>query len=321
MNTKIDGPLLALHLALAALLAAGPAFGDSRNIDLHQAADPRGQVEIDGVAGRVEVVGWERAEIAVSGTVGDRVDRVDLRADGDHATVHVVLRPRAIMGGDGSVDLVVHVPKMSLVRASLVSADLETHDLQGEQRLRTVSGAIKAQLARGGSVNSVSGDLNLSASGSGTPNGGSTPGASGAQGSRDSTLDVETISGEVQLEGTVSELHVQTVSGDARLKLGLMSAAHLKTISGSLKFSGSLGPGGHFEAESVSGDLTIDFAATPAADFDVESHTGEIDNCFGPAPQTPRYGPGSHLVFRDGDGSGHVRLSTLSASIHLCNHL
>jgi len=119
----------------------------------------------------------------------------------------------------------------------------------------------------------------------------------------------------------VSELHVQTVSGDARLKLGLMSAAHLKTISGSLKFSGSLGPGGHFEAESVSGDLTIDFASTPAADFDVESHTGEIDNCFGPAPQTPRYGPGSHLVFRDGDGSGHVRISTLSASIHLCNHL
>jgi len=307
MNTKIDGPLLALHLALAALLAAGPAFGDSRSIDLHQSADPRGQVEIDGVAGRVEVVGWERAEIAVSGTVGDRVDRVDLRVDGDHATVHVVLRPRAIMGGDGSVDLVVHVPKMSLVRASLVSADLETHDLQGEQRLRTVSGAIKAQLARGGSVNSVSGDLKLS--------------ASGAQGSRDSTLDVETISGEVQLEGMVSELHVQTVSGDARLKLGLMSAAHLKTISGSLKFSGSLGPGGHFEAESVSGDLTIDFASTPAADFDVESHTGEIDNCFGPAPQTPRYGPGSHLVFRDGDGSGHVRISTLSASIHLCNHL
>jgi hypothetical protein len=307
MKTKIDGPLLSLHLALAALLAAGPAFGDSRSVDLHQPADPRGQVEIVGVAGRVEVAGWERPEIAVTGTIGDRVERVDLSADGDHATVHVVLRPRAIMGGDGSVNLVVHVPFMSLVTTSLVSADLETHDLQGEQRLRTVSGAIKAQLARGGSVNSVSGDLKLS--------------ASGAQGSRDSTLDVETISGEVQLEGMVSELHVQTVSGDARLKLGLMSAAHLKTISGSLKFSGSLGPGGHFEAESVSGDLTIDFASTPAADFDVESHTGEIDNCFGPAPQTPRYGPGSHLVFRDGDGSGHVRISTLSASIHLCNHL
>jgi hypothetical protein len=307
MNTKIQAPLLSFHLAIAALLGAGSAFGDSRSVDLHQPADPRGQVEIVAISGHVEVVGWERPEIAVSGTIGDRVERVDLSAEGDHATVRVVLRPRAIMGGDGSAELVVHVPRESLVRTSLVSADLETHDLQGEQRLRTVSGGIKAQLARGGSVNTVSGDLKLN--------------ASPAAGAGNSTLEIESISGEVQLEGAVSELHLQTVSGDARLKLGTIAAARLKTISGSLRFTGSLGTGGHFEAESVSGDLTIDFAATPAADFDVESHTGDIDNCFGPAPQTPRYGPGSHLVFRDGDGSGHVRISTLSAAIHLCNHL
>jgi hypothetical protein len=307
MNSKINHPLVTLPLAIAALLGAGAACADSRRIDLHQSADPRGQVEIVGVSGRVEVAGWERPEIAVSGTIGDRVERVDLSVDGDHATVHVVLRPRAIMGGDGSVELLVHVPAMSLVRTSLVSADLETHDLQGEQQLRTVSGGIKAQLARGGSVNTVSGDLEL--------------GASSAPGAANSTLDVETISGAVKLEGTVAELHVQTVSGDAQLKVGTLAAARLKTISGELKFSGGLGAGGHFDAESVSGDLTIDFAATPAADFDVESHTGDIDNCFGPKPQTPRYGPGSHLVFRDGDGGGRVRISTLSASIHLCNHI
>jgi hypothetical protein len=306
MNTKINGPVLLLQLAIAALLGAGPALADSRRIDLHQSADPKGQVEIDAVSGSVEVVGWERPEIEVSGTIGDRVERIDLSADGDHATVHVVL-PHVIFGGDTSVALIVHVPAMSLVRASVVSADLETHDLQGEQRLHTVSGGIQARLARGGSVKTVSGDLKLAAGGAAT--GG------------DSTLDIEAISGDVRLEGTVSELHVQTVSGDATLKVGTIAAARLKTISGSLKFSGSLGAGGRFEAESVSGDLTVDFGSTPAADFDVESHTGEIANCFGPAPQTPRYGPGSHLVFRDGDGSGRVRISTLSASIHLCNRL
>jgi hypothetical protein len=308
MNTQFRIDSFGLLLAGAMLLGAGPAGADSRVIDLHQSADPRGQVEIDSVSGHVEVVGWERAEIAVSGTLGERVERVDLSADGDHATVHVVLRTRGLFhGGDeSSAELVVHVPRDSLVRTSLVSADLVTHDLRGEQRLRTVSGDIHAELARGGSVNSVSGEVKIGTSAAADPA---------------AALEVETISGDVRLEGSVGDLRLQTVSGGAHIKLGTLTAARLKTISGDLEFAGSLSPTGHFEAESVSGTLTIDFATTPAADFDVESHTGSIENCFGPAPQTSHYGPGSHLVFRNGDGSGRVRISSLSGSIRLCNHL
>jgi len=285
----------------AASLAPGLAHAADRSVDLHKPADPEGQVEIIDISGQIEIVGWDRPQIAVSGTIGDRVERVDLNSDGDHATVRVVLPSLSLSGGSGAANLVVHVPQKSSVRGSLVSAALETRDLLGEQRLRTVSGAIKAHLLHGGSVNSVSGDVHVS--------------VGGTEG-----VEIETISGDAHVDGATVGLRVQSVSGDLTIQLGSFAAVRVKTISGEVHFGGSMGAGGRFEAESVSGELEIRFASAPAADFDIESHTGEIANCFGPAPQTSQFGPGSHLVFRTGDGTGRVRVSTLSAEIRLCDH-
>ncbi len=248
------------------LLCTGTAFAGDHQVQISKPADPQGQVEIDNVSGSVEVVGWDKSEI------------------------------------DGSARLVIHVPQRSQVRVSEVSADLKTHDLSGEQRLRTVSGDIDATLAQGGSINTVSGTVSAN-----------TNGTSGA-------LEIESVSGGVRVNGSIPELRIHTVSGDASARLASVNNVRLKTISGQLDFSGTLAAAAHLEGESVSGDLTVTFGATPGADFDVESHTGEIANCFGPAPQTSRYGPGSHLVFRNQDGTAHVRLSSLSGEIKICDH-
>jgi hypothetical protein len=284
----------------AAQFLDAAAQAAERSVDLHKPADPAGQVEIIDISGHIEVVGWDQPEIAVSGTIGDRVERVELSVDGDHATVRVVL-PALSLSGNGDAHLVVHVPQKSLVRGSLVSAGLETRDLLGEQRLRTVSGDINARVLRGGSVNSVSGDVHVT--------------VGGTEG-----LEIETISGDVHADGAISSLRVQTVSGELQIQLSTFTALRLKSISGEVQFAGSLAAGGRLDAESVSGEIRLRFAATPAADFDIESRTGEISNCFGPAPQTPQHGPGSHLVFRSGDGASRVRVSTLSAEIRLCDH-
>lgn len=298
MTHRLRRPAALLGVALfygAAAVAAGTP------VQITRPADPQGQVEVDNISGSVEVIGWERPEIDVSGTIGERVERVDLNVTGDHATVKVVL-PTMSWSGDGSAKLVIHVPQRSELRVSEVSATLKTHDLLGEQRLRTVSGDVDAVLAAGGSINTVSGAVNAT-----------TTGTSGE-------LEIETVSGGVQVTGSVPDLRVHTVSGAATAKLASVSNVRLKTISGQLSFSGSLAAGAHLEGESVSGGLDVLFGATPAADFDVESHTGTIANCFGPAPQTSRYGPGSHLVFRNQDGTAHVRLSSLSGKIQLCDH-
>ena len=53
-----------------------------------------------------------------------------------------------------------------------------------------------------------------------------------------------------------------------------------------------MAPDAEIEGESVSGTIRFGFAATPGADFDVQSFSGTIDNCFGPKPTEPQYGPG-----------------------------
>jgi len=295
--------IAAVLLCTGAALCTATAFAGTRNVELRKPADPEGQVSIDAVAGSVAVAGWDRPEIEVTGAIGDRVERVDLTSSGDHATVRVVLPTTSVFGGDTDVDLVVHIPRKSVLTVSLVSADLKTHDLAGEQRLRTVSGSIDAQIARDAHVNSVSGDVRISAL------------------SVVGSVEIEAISGDVMLEGAVDDVHAQTVSGNSVLKLGSIKNARLKSISGDLKVSGSLAAGGRIEAGSVSGDLAIGFSSAQGADYDVESRTGKIVNCFGPSPQEPTYGPGSHLVFRDGDGAGRVHLNSMSGTIHLCNHL
>src|SRR5579863_1533952 len=85
-----------------------------------------------------------------------------------------------------------------------------------------------------------------------------------------------------------------------------------------MKATLALTPDGQIEGESVSGDLSLSFAATPAAEFDVQSFSGDIKNCFGPKPAESRYGPGSRLMYKVGEGHARVRINTKSGDVSLC---
>jgi DUF4097 and DUF4098 domain-containing protein YvlB len=279
------------------------AAADSRTVNIHKAAEPGGAVEIENVAGTVEVTGWDRAEVEVTGTIGERVESVDVNTSPGHTTVRVVL-PQGFWGsrwGSGdSADaaLVVHVPRKSLLMATLVSAGITTRGLQGQQQLRTVSGSIDGELAHEAKINTISGHVKLAA--------GTGP------------LEVNSVSGTITVKGAAGEIRVGTVSGGADLELGAVTRARFQTVSGAVSASGALGAGAELEATSVSGSLR--FTLKGAADYDLNSFSGSIDNCFGPKAQRSGYGPGTHLVFREGNGNARVRLGTQSGSIQLCDH-
>jgi len=289
----------AVVVLTAALQCCIVAAADSRTVSTRKPADLDGTVEIDNVAGRVEVTGWDRAEVEVTGTIGDRVERVDVITSVGHTTVRVVLPQESGATGDSlAAELVVHIPRKSLLKAALVSASITTRDLQGEQQLRTVSGNIDGVLAQEAKINTVSGSVKLAASAG--------------------PLDVSSIAGTISVNGATGEIRVGTVSARADLVLGSLSRAHFQTVSGSMSVSGSLAPGAQLEALSVSGPLR--FTLNGAADYDIDSFSGSIDNCYGPKAERSGYGPGLHLTFRDGDGNARVRMGTQSGPIHLCNH-
>jgi hypothetical protein len=292
--------LLTSALLLAsALQSCNVAVADSRAVNIHKAAAPDGAVEIENVAGQVDVTGWDRAEVEVTGTIGERVERVDVNTSAGHTTVRVVLPQQTWGHGNGmEAELVVHIPRKSLLTATLVSAGITTRGLQGQQQLRSVSGAIDGELTHEAKINTVSGAVKLAA--------GAGP------------LEVNSVSGTITVKRAAGDIRVGTVSGRADLELAAVTRANIHTVSGGVSASGSLASGAELEAGSISGSLQ--FTLKGSADYDIQSFSGTIDNCFGPKPQRSDYGPGVHLAFREGDASARVRLRTQSGSIQLCNH-
>jgi hypothetical protein len=289
---------LCLALGLATVAAFATA-GEARAIHETRPLDASGSVEIINVAGSVAVQGWDQPQLEVSGTLGDQVERVEIDTSGNRATVRVVLPASVRMGGDGSADLTVHMPRHGTLSVTLVSADLRVQGIAGDAQLRTVSGDINGDLEGDAHVNTVSGDVRLKLAGA-------------------KETEVKAISGDVNLYGPGGSVSVSTVSGDAELSLGTLTRGRFQSVSGDLGIGSALSADGQIDAESVSGDIMLSFSAAPDAAIDLQSFSGDIDSCFGPKPVESEYGPGSRLQFTAGSGAGRLRVATKSGAIRLC---
>jgi DUF4097 and DUF4098 domain-containing protein YvlB len=289
-----------IRLCALALLAFPWSVAHATSVDEHRAANPQGAVEIDNVAGSIDLQGWDKSEVEVTGTIGKDVERVDVTGDSNRTSIRVVL-PRGMHFGmrDGEAHLVIHVPTNSSVSASLVSSDLKVSAVRGALELRTVSGNISGDGGGDLRANDVSGDIHFTAMAA-------------------KRVEVKTISGSIVLNGGNTDIEASSVSGDAHLTLGTVSRARFKTVSGSISVKLAAAADAQIDGESISGDIKLDFAGEPAADFDVQTLSGDIDNCFGPKPVEPRHGPGKRLTFKTGDTSARVHLTSNSGEVRLC---
>jgi hypothetical protein len=280
---------LCASIAPSSLVRAGNEFRQSHS------ADPEGTVEISDIAGLIELSGWNRPEIEVSGASDDIGDRISISGGGDKTSISV--RP----GGHGNEELhlVIHVPENSDIKATLVSADLKVQGLKGDVKLRTVSGNISGEVGGDLSANTATGSIRLTARGA-------------------KSTEVKTINGDIELKGGSGEVEIQTVSGNAKVDLATLTRGRFHSISGNLTAHLSLAPDAELDGESVSGNMHFDFPAAPSADFDIQSFSGNIDNCFGPKTEKAQYGPGERLEFKNGQGQARVRIETKSGDVHLC---
>jgi hypothetical protein len=268
-------------------------------IEERRAADPEGEVEIFNLSGMVEVAGWDRSEVEVSGTTGENVERVEVTGAGSRTSIHVLSTSAHRWGSDGEAHLLVHVPAKSAVTATLVSADFKIMGVSGNLKLQAVSGNLSGTAGGDVSATTVSGDVRLTVRAA-------------------KAIQIKTISGDIQLTGGGGDVDITTVSGSATVELMDVSRGRFKSVSGDMTAALGLTPEAQIEGESVSGDVTLNFAAPPAAEFDVQSFSGDIKTCFGPKPVESRYGPGSRLQFSNGEGRARVQINTKNGDVRLC---
>jgi DUF4097 and DUF4098 domain-containing protein YvlB len=68
---------------------------------------------------------------------------------------------------------------------------------------------------------------------------------------------IETVSGDISLAHHVAELRVKSTSGDVVLREGLPRRVEIQTVSGEIDLEGTLAPDAIFEIRTVSGDIRI----------------------------------------------------------------
>jgi DUF4097 and DUF4098 domain-containing protein YvlB len=277
------------------------AFAESGSIDRKVAADANGEVVISNVSGSIDVRGWDRNEVRVTGDLGSGVERLDLEPSEGRTVVKVVL-PRG-NSHDGSADIEVSVPRNSRVEVSAVSADVSSRGVLGTQRLKSVSGEITADIAGDESeVRSVSGDVTVR--GSGKP----------------MRLRVSSVSGNLDLTNAAGSLDVVTVSGDARVQMDETSEVRGRTTSGTLEVRGKLTRDGRVDVEGVSGDIMLRLTAPGGFSTEIESFSGDIEGCLANnVERVSKYGPGVRLNIRTVEAGARVRAKTLSGDIDICD--
>jgi DUF4097 and DUF4098 domain-containing protein YvlB len=298
--TPRSGRALSPLAAVAALCTvASPAWAGTP-INQRAAADPGGAVEISNVAGTVRVTGWDRNEVEVTGELGEGTERLDFAVVDKVTRVKVILPNRSNNVED--TNLVVRVPAASRLAVTTVSADIEVQDVTGAQRLQTVSADIRTEAAAEDvECKSVSGDVAVNGSG------------------KKALVTITTVSGDAMALKVAGEVNANTVSGNLTLGLGETTRSRLRSTSGDLTMASVLAADGRLDIESISGDVRLELHGPVNAEFDVTSFNGEIRNCFGPkAVSTSEYAPGKEWQFREGQGTGRVRIKTLNGDISVC---
>ena len=283
------------YLGLALTMVAAAALAQEK-VDQRRPAAKNGVVEISNVAGTVKVTGWDREEVAVTGTLGRGTERLDFSGSDGKTRIKVVL-PTFSHHVDGS-DLEVRVPAGSRLEVNTVSAEIAVEAVSGELGLESVSGGITVGgEAKRFSAKTVSGEIEIAAT--------NAPGRA------------KSVSGTITLKGVAGEVEARSVSGSIVVKGDAVSRVELETTSGDISFDAGLAKDGRVEAKSVSGTVDLRLPGATGADFDVTTFSGDITNDFGPAAKrTSEYGPGKELSFSTG-GAGRVVVKSFSGSVNL----
>ncbi|MEG8129229.1 DUF4097 family beta strand repeat-containing protein [Xanthomonas hortorum] len=285
-----------LSLLLLAAVCAAPAAAQTALKQTHPLARG-GRVEVENIAGQIRVRGWDRDEVALTGSLGEG-QRLDVDASPDLLQLEVIY-PRNGRNSKGA-QLELRVPRAALLDVEAVSASVDVDQVDlARLQLKSVSGDVVAGgRAKEAQLETVSGSLRSSVA-SGRLTLGTVSGQIDAPSGASGVISVESVSGQIRVgAGQVSQLRAESVSGGTAL-----------TVTG-------LAPGGSIAAESVSGPITLGVPRNVSAALQVEVFSGDIRSVAGQV-QRPEYGPGKSLKTRLGAGNGDVKLESHSGSVRI----
>jgi len=296
MTKDYNRGTLTLFATLLVMALAAPVVAADREVKESGPASAHGMVLIENVSGSVVVVGWDRDEVSVEGTLSGDIKELEFQTGKKKTRIEVVW-PKKQKNVKGEANLVVKVPAGCQLEVECISAYIEVSEVTGSVDASSISGDVtitgKCEELE---AESISGDVFIKG---------------GA-----SEIEIGSISGKVKAAGSVSEVDAQTVSGSIDLDFDKFLNLNVESLAGDATVKGDLDSEGSFSLDLHSGDLTLTVPGGVSADFEIETFSGEIDNAFGQkSRKTSKYAPGRELEFTTGGGDARVRINTFSGDV------
>ena len=278
------------------LLAASTSGADEKD-DRTWPAEPDVRVEIEIIAGEIEIEGWERNEVRVRTRGGGR-DSLGIEASPDWISIRAP-GPKGWFGGVGEVDLRIDLPVGSRVRAKSINGAIQVKNVRGTITAHATNGSIEVEGApREADLETLSSNIELRG--------------------RASRVTARAVSGSIELEGVSEEVEATTMSGSIQVEAGTLRRVDLRTLSGSIELEAALARDARAHLETHSGSVKLALPEATSAHFEVQTFSGGIDNEFSVQPRSRHHGGvGQRLDFQVGEGDALVTIKTFSGGVDI----
>lgn len=189
------------------------------------------------------------------------------------------------------------VPAGSRVGARSWSGSVSARALRGDLEIRSHSADIDLRDVGRVDVESLSGDVTI-------------------QGVTGEAV-VHTVSGDVELGAARGDVEVETVSGDIDLRDVVAKQIRSHTTSGDLSFTGPIAADGRYEYNTHSGEIRLVLPSDVGAQLNVGTFNGEIESDFPITLQSGTQHGNRRLSFTLGQGTARIIAETFSGDITL----
>ena len=283
-----------LLLTLADALLAGMPQQQQFDTDTTVSVSAGTRLSLENVGGEVTIRAWDRNQVRIQATHSSRT-RVGIRVS--ESVLRLTPQGSRGMGAmGGMVDYVLTVPAAMDIQLGGMFADVSIEGTRGSVSVNTVEGNI--------SVKGGAGTLELA-----TVNGKITVEGANAR------LNVRAVSEDIELTNVQGEIQAETVSGDVTLTRIDGRRVEAQTVSGDVRFDGTLRPDGTYSLLTHSGDVIVAIPENASILIQTAVANGDVSASFD-LPASERSSR-RRQQFRLGSASATLELETFSGDIRL----
>jgi DUF4097 and DUF4098 domain-containing protein YvlB len=251
--------------------------------------------------GEVVVRTWDRDAVQVNAAHAPN-RALEVRRSG--RTLTLVVDAQRGRGPSGPVDLELTVPRGFDLDLEGMAVRVDIQGTEGNVEVTTIQGPIQVRGGRGSILlESVNGEITVEE----------------ARGN----IRVNAVAGAITISGSSGDISAESVSGSITLEDIVSRQVEARTVSGPLRYEGSIEDGGRYTFGTHAGEVWLHLPGDMNARVSAVTLAGDIRVDFPGAPDTAVHAQGlpglreKRLTFETGNASARVSVETFAGTLHI----